>query len=66
MSALLDVVQAAHYLGLGRRTLENWRCRGDGPPFLKIGRTVRYCPADLSKWLDERRYSNTSFATVSR
>lgn len=64
-NALLDVEQAALLLGLGRRTLENWRCRGEGPPFLKIGRTVRYAPSDLAHWLESRRCHNTGQAQVT-
>ena len=60
--SLLDNDQAAQFLGLGRRTLENWRVSGDGPPFLRVGRSVRYSPADLEAWLKERRFRSTAEA----
>lgn len=58
-SPLLDGVQAARMLGLHRRTLENWRCRGEGPVFLRVGRAIRYRPSDVNAWLDGRRFQNT-------
>jgi Helix-turn-helix domain len=35
-------VELADRWGLSPRTLENWRWRGEGPPFVKIGRKVVY------------------------
>lgn len=61
-NALLDVGQAAVMLGLCHRTLDNWRVRGEGPPFLKIGRAVRYSPNDLDGWLAGCRFQNTGAA----
>lgn len=51
----LDNDGAAAFLGLKPATLEIWRCRGEGPPFIKVGRVVRYSVADLREWLAERR-----------
>ncbi len=62
---LLDNNQAADFLGLGRRTLENWRVRGDGPRFLRVGRAIRYARSDLEAWLDTRRFRSTSEADNS-
>lgn len=40
---LLSTKEAAVYLSLCPSTLEKWRCRGEGPAYLKLGtRTVRY------------------------
>jgi predicted site-specific integrase-resolvase len=44
---LLETVHAADALGLSPRTLEGWRRRGEGPPYLKIGRRVKYRPEDI-------------------
>lgn len=46
---------AARVLGLGYRTLEQWRYQGKGPPYLKVGRQVRYLPHELEAWLRGRR-----------
>lgn len=55
----LDTVQAAKRLGLKKSTLDTWRCRGDGPPFVKMGRAVRYRTADLERWVESRVMRNT-------
>jgi hypothetical protein len=40
--AALTEGQAARLLGVSPRTMQAWRLRGGGPPYLKIGRAVRY------------------------
>jgi len=40
--------------------MANQRCRGDGPPFIKVGRLVRYDPDLTDKWLTERVRQSTS------
>ena len=42
----------AAYLAVPRQTLAYWRCVGEGPAFLKVGRHVRYRRADVEAWLD--------------
>lgn len=44
-------LQAADYLGLSRQALELWRHRGEGPPYCKIGRSVRYRRAALDEFM---------------
>ena len=56
----LDTNQAAELLGLSARTLSTWRCRGDGPPFLKIGGAVRYDEQALEAWAATRARTSTS------
>ena len=53
---LLDQRQAAVRLGLpSARTLETWRHRGYGPPFLRLSpRLVRYRSSDIDQWLAAR------------
>ena len=38
-----------------RGTLSQWRHRGEGPPYVKLGNRVLYLGSDLNRWLDERR-----------
>ncbi|RYG88772.1 MAG: DNA-binding protein [Alphaproteobacteria bacterium] len=52
---LLTVDLAATPLSMARQTLNNWRSRGYGPPYLKIGRRVFYDVADLHAWRDAQR-----------
>ena len=42
------------------KTLQAWRTRGGGPPFVKIGRLVRYKAEDVDAWVEARRYASTS------
>lgn len=46
--------------GLSRRYLEVAAVRGDGPPFIKIGRSVRYRVGDLREWISAHRVNSTS------
>jgi predicted DNA-binding transcriptional regulator AlpA len=52
--------EAALHLGVAARTLANWRVRGGGPPFSRLGRVVAYDLADLDAWADSRRLCSTS------
>ncbi len=54
--------EAARYVGLAKSTLEKRRITGDGPPFLKIGRSVRYDTDDLDLWLGAQKRNSTSEA----
>jgi hypothetical protein len=47
--------QAAHWLGVSVRTLEDWRARGEGPPYFKVGGAVRYSIVELEAWFVGRR-----------
>ncbi len=61
--ALWDEIQTAERLNLkSPRALQNWRCKGYGPPFLKIGRLVRYRPEDIEDWLTQQTRQSTSEA----
>lgn len=51
---------AATYTGLATSTLEKLRLTGNGPMFLKLGRSVRYRPSDLDAWLAARVVTSTS------
>lgn len=57
---LLTRDEVAFYFGLTRRYLEVSAVRGDGPPMIKIGRSVRYQVGDLQDWIAARRINSTS------
>lgn len=62
-STLVDEREAASILCYSVRALQNWRCRGGGPDFVKVSsRSVRYRRADLEKWIMARTVSNTGQA----
>lgn len=54
--------EAAAYLKLSPRTLENWRVLGDGPRFRRFGRRVIYALNDLELWATSRACESTSDA----
>ena len=56
----LNTRDSAQYLGLKPRTLEGLRLNGDGPPYHKFGRGVRYLREDLDEWARARRRAHTS------
>jgi predicted DNA-binding transcriptional regulator AlpA len=52
---------AAHFLAVSPRTLEQWRVRGAGPRFVRLSRrAVRYRRRDLHDWIAERVVQPTS------
>ncbi len=51
----LNTQELALRLGISRRTLENWRGLGLGPPFYKLGSRVVYDPEAIEKWLNKCR-----------
>lgn len=60
----LDTRQAAAYLGphISPRTLEDYRVRGTGPTYLRLGRHVVYQTDDLDAWLASKRRQSTTVA----
>jgi len=60
-SGLLDEEQTARLLRVSPRTLEAWRYRGGGPPYLRLARRcIRYSPAAVGEWLQGLERRSTS------
>lgn len=57
---LLTVPEAAAFLRLSGSWLAKARMRGDGPPYLKLGRSVRYPQDALRQWMKSRMHLSTS------
>lgn len=51
---------AADELNISFRTLQQWRVRGIGPPYLKLGRSVRYDADVLEDWLAAQSRTSTA------
>lgn len=50
---LLTPDEVCAWLGVPRRTLDGWRSgRGEGPPYVKLGKAIRYPEHRLLAWLD--------------
>lgn len=58
----LKTPAAAEYLGISVSFLEKRRVYGDGPRFLKLGRSVAYRISDLDAWAEARTHNSTSEA----
>ena len=56
--------------GLGGKpasaTLAKWRVLGDGPKFVRVGRTPLYRGADINRWLTSRTVSHTTATPAVR
>ena len=56
-AVVLNEKDAARYICMSRPYLRKCRCEGNvgnrtpGPPYVKLGRAVRYRVADLDEWL---------------
>jgi 5-methylcytosine-specific restriction protein A len=48
---LFTQAEAAAFLRYQPSTLAVWRSYAEGPAYIKLGRTVRYCRRDLDEWL---------------
>jgi predicted DNA-binding transcriptional regulator AlpA len=57
---LLTTVETAKFLGVSESWLAKARMRGDGPPYVKIGRCVRYELSALIQWKQSRTRLSTS------
>lgn len=55
--------EAAEVLAVSPCQLSHMRKRGTGPAFVKVGRSVRYVPADVARYITERRRGGTLPAT---
>jgi len=54
MRRLLKSKELAEVFGLTDNTLRIWRMNGGGPPFYRLGKSVRYDQERVRSWLEER------------
>lgn len=67
MEKLMTRKELAEMLGLSPATLARWKWAGeDGPPCIKIGRTVRYRHDDVMQWLYRRAGIDGSAVVVEQ
>jgi predicted DNA-binding transcriptional regulator AlpA len=57
---LLTPKEAARLLKMSVSWLAKARMRGDGPPFIRVGRSIRYSEAALVQWMKARQRLSTS------
>jgi excisionase family DNA binding protein len=65
---LWSVDDLASYLGVPRATVYVWSSRRIGPRSVRVGRYLRFRPADVEAWLGEaqRQHQEPHTATQSR
>lgn len=54
-SVRLSERDAASFLGITQRTLQDWRLNRRGPAYIKLGRRIAYDRADLERFLADNR-----------
>ena len=59
-SPVLTAKEAAMHLKVSLSWLAKARMRGDGPPYIRIGRSIRYAQASLMQWMRSRQRLSTS------
>jgi len=63
---LWDEHAAAEWLGLSVRWMRQARLDGNGPPYLKISRSIRYHPDQLEAWaLEHQRRSTAEYEAAA-
>lgn len=55
VEALWSPQDVSAYTGVPLNTVNKWRWHSKGPPFMHIGKYVRYRKADVEQWLDAQR-----------
>src|SRR5215468_943696 len=59
-SPFIDEKQLCADLGISSVTATKWRAKAAGPPFIKVGRLVRYRRTDVEAWLASRTVGRRS------
>ena len=54
-TGLWSAQDVADYLGVPLATLYVWRTRGKGPSAHRIGKYLRFDPADVAAWVEQQR-----------
>jgi predicted DNA-binding transcriptional regulator AlpA len=60
LSPLLTAKEAAMRLKVSLSWLAKARMRGDGPPYICIGRSIRYAEPSVVQWMKSRQRLSTS------
>jgi hypothetical protein len=59
-AVLLTAAETAERFKVSLSWLAKARMRGDGPPFIKIGRAIRYSETTLLQWMKAHQHLSTS------
>lgn len=64
--SLLTAKDAAIYMSLKPCTLAAWRVQGNGPKFVKLGKSVRYSIIEIDLFISKRTRLNTAQICTSK
>jgi len=64
LSELVTEQQVSERWNISLNTLRYWRSVGEGPPYVKIGRSVRYNVPALERYLRRHTCESTTRATA--
>ena len=59
-SPLLTAKETSRFLKVSVSWLAKARMRGDGPPYICVGRSIRYAEPALIQWMKSRQRLSTS------
>ena len=59
----INQFQLSRRWGINPRTLQNWRCKGRGPAYLKIGGHIMYREDDIESYEAEQRHNNRTYSS---
>ena len=59
LSPLLTAKEASRLLKVSLSWLAKARMRGDGPPYICVGRSIRYAETALIQWMKSRQRLST-------
>jgi excisionase family DNA binding protein len=55
--SLVTEPEAARVLAVSVRTLQAWRVQDAGPPYVRVGRLIRYVRSSLIAWIKSRTHT---------
>ncbi len=65
MTKLIEPPALAERFGIPEATLAQWRYRGTGPRYAKVGRHIRYSEQDVTAWLEAQTRGGGADASVA-
>lgn len=66
LPAIVTPDQLAAWLGVDPKTLETWRYGGGGPPWFKVGRTIRYRVRAVAEWIETQERAGACAPPLAR
>lgn len=61
-ASTIGPAEVSDRIGVTPETLSNWRYRGFGPRYIRVGGRIRYRISDIAEWLDACTRTSTSDA----